>query len=507
MNPEVDLSSFRKGEGASAVVLPSQQPLVAPPRRIVTRYVLPILLILAFAGVSVYALRDSLTPAIPVNVVLPAVMAASAAGTASGEPEPVGGTPLFQAPGWIEPYPFSIDLTASTPGIVSRLHVLEGQQVSSGTVIAELIDDDARLQVRQAEAALNLKRAEYEAARANWEYPLTLKEAVRQARAEKERLEAEKARMQQTVELARREQQLSSRLASKGAAGAYPAQKAALEARAAEIGLVELDARIRSAAAALETAEERLKLRIEDRNRLSIAQAEYEAAEAALEETQYRLSQRKVVAQTSGTIMRLHVGEGATLSMDRPEGLKIASFYHPEQLQVRADVPLAEAAKAAVGLPAEIRVEALPDRVFKGEVVRVVHEADATKNTLPVKVRILDPDPALKPEMIARLQFSTPVRPAEKKKPAGGSQGDQPLERGAERVYIPVSLVKGDGEETSLWVAGADGKARKRAVKLGRGRKGDLREVVSGLEAPDKIIASNLEQLEEGSRVRIAATE
>src|SRR5690606_29574462 len=110
-------------------------------------------------------------------------------------------------------------------------------------------------------------------------------------------------------------------------------------------------------------------------------------------------------------------------------------------LQVRADVPLAEAARVSAGLPAEIRVEALPDRVFRGEVVRIVHEADPVKNTLPVKVRILDPDPALKPEMIARLQFLAPAAsPARVGRPAARA-GTGPL--GA--AHMPKAADAGAG--------------------------------------------------------------
>jgi multidrug efflux pump subunit AcrA (membrane-fusion protein) len=58
-----------------------------------------------------------------------------------------------------------------------------------------------------------------------------------------------------------------------------------------------------------------------------------------------------------------------------------------------------------VGQRCEVVVEVLPDRTFAGEVTRITHQADLQKNTLQIKVRVLDPDPMLRPEMLTRVRF------------------------------------------------------------------------------------------------------
>jgi hypothetical protein len=100
-------------------------------------------------------------------------------------------------------------------------------------------------------------------------------------------------------------------------------------------------------------------------------------------------------------------------AMDDPHSNHVVHLYDPAHLQVRVDVPLAEASRVGIGHKARIVVEVLPDRVFQGEVTRIVNEADLQKNTLQVKVRILDPVPELKPEMLARAQFLAPAPAAE----------------------------------------------------------------------------------------------
>src|SRR5690606_23611502 len=138
------------------------------------------------------------------------------------------------------------------------------------------------------------------------------------------------------------------------------------------------------------------------------------------------LDRCKVVAPTTGTVMRLHKTPGAMVSADVPEGTQIVSMYDPQSLQVRAEVPLAEAAKIRVGLPAEIRVEAMPDKVFRGGLTRVVHLADVQRNSLQVKVRILNPLPTLKPEMVARVQFLTPTQAVEEAPARKNTDGANP---------------------------------------------------------------------------------
>ena len=50
-------------------------------------------------------------------------------------------------------------------------------------------------------------------------------------------------------------------------------------------------------------------------------------------------------------------------------------------------------------------VEILPDRIFRGEVTRITNQADLQKNTLQIKVRLIDPAIMLKPEMLTRVKF------------------------------------------------------------------------------------------------------
>lgn len=543
MNPTIDIKSFQSGNQGAERHEATQ--LVVPPRRTVTRYVLPIALFLAFAGMFAYATRDALIPVIEVQVVQPVVPSgataaaavvpgapsaddeapagektaneapAQAGATESPAPKPaiIGGQPIFQAPGWIEPDPFTTLVSSLIPGTLSEVYVREGQTVAPGMVVAELDSVDAQIALQKAEANLAVKQAELEAAQQNWDNPIVVQQALKTAEAEKARLEAEKIKLQRQYEFQTKLASISRQLGKSGADSVLAAEKAVLEARVAEATVHEINAKILAQEAILQAAASTAELRIEDKSQLALAKAQLQEATAAVDEAKVALERCKVTAPTTGTVMRLHKTPGAMVSSDVPEGTQIVSMYDPESLQVRAEVPLAEAGKIQIGLPAEIKVEAMPDKVFKGELTRVVHEADVQRNSLQVKVRILDPVPTLKPEMVARVQFKSLAKPIEiapeddRGKKADAAEAPATAQAPAgQGMLIPSSLVPRDAkDEAKLWLIGSDMRAHLKTVTLGDATQGELREISAGLQPSDKIIASNTDKLEEGSRVRIAA--
>src|SRR5262245_54299014 len=134
-----------------------------PPRepvrwwRLMTRYLLPGVVLLGFLALGGWAARDSVLPAHPVTVV-PVLADRAEVQTA--------GAPLFQAAGWVEPRPTPVMVTSLAESVVERLLVVEGQEVKAGEPVARLIDVDARLALQEAEADLQLREAELSGARA-----------------------------------------------------------------------------------------------------------------------------------------------------------------------------------------------------------------------------------------------------------------------------------------------------------------------------------------------------
>lgn len=500
-----DLSQFAGRAPARSVPA-----LPMPPRRWVSRVVLPLVIVLSVLGILASAGLDGLMPATDVRVV-PVLMKSTTA-SAGGR--------VVQAPGWVEPDPYPHLVSALADGIVSEVLVLEGQAVKSGDVVARMVDADAKLalahaesQIQQMAAAVQQAEAALVAAEGTWENPVERVKSrdqsaamLNEARAELERLPAEidveTARLREAEEKLNRVKRLYQGQQLVGmemirAQAAYDAQAAQLKARTASRPI--LEARVAQREAEAIAAARDLELRIADKRELADAraallkvQAELAHANVTRDEAALRLSRMEIRTPTDGIVMNRLIEPGSKLliSMNDPNGSIALKTYDSAKLQVRVDVPLADAAAVSVEQEAQVVVDVLPDRTFKGRVTRVVNEADVQKNTLQFKVAIIDPEPRLRPEMLARVRILIPARK---------SESDGPRQA----FFIPSELVQGGEKEPFVMIVDRSGsRAVRRSVTLGDRDAGWV-EVASGLQIGDQLLAGEAMQLKEAARIRI----
>ncbi len=508
---KADLSTLTRGRGLpDAPDLEERVPL--PRRRWKTRVLLPAMIFAATAAVLVYSAGAAILPATPVRVVPVMVKAGGQTG---------GGRIVAQAPGWVEADPYSIAVSALTDGVIREVLVLEGQPVETGQVVARLVDDDARLAVERAEAAMQesesalaTAQAALAAAQRTWDHPIELTRKLAAAEAQLAEKQAELARWpaelaaeeakaaeleadyQRVAALHEREQ--TSQIEFIRTRQQYLAQRAVADAvKAREAVLL---AQIQGIQAEVEAARENLRLRIDDTLSLEMAKAHAAAAAARVEqmkamlgEARLRLERTEIRSPAAGIVMTRLVEPGAKVMLggDDMRSAYVLRLFDPAKLQVRVDVPLADAAKVGVGQPAEIIVDVLPDRVFQGEVTRIVNEADVQKNTLQVKVAIRDPAADLKPEMLARARFMALESAAEQ------------IVR--ERLYVPQGLLRKAADGTvRVWLADqARLVAVDRPVTPGGGAQDGWIEIDSGLNPGDRLIADPPADLRDGGRLRI----
>ncbi len=510
-----DLASLSRESSADAGAGGALRVPIAS-RRWKTRVLLPALVLLVTAALFGFSARDVLLPVVEVTVV-PVV----ARPNHDAQPE---NTVIVQAPGWVEADPFPVAVSALADGVVDEVLVLEGDRVEPGQVVARLVDDDAKIALSQAEARLNSERALLASAKAmlgeaeqNWEHPIELKRthdaaeaALAERRAELARWPAELARAEATAVTLKAELDKLTPLHESGRATELEFVRArqAYEVQQAEVDLVRLrrpilEAQIASMRAEVDAAHHRLELRIPDTRALHDARAMVHQAEAAValaealrDRAALTLARMEVRATTGGVVMsRLaEPGSKLMLNMDNPRSAQAVRLYDPEKLQVRVDVPLSESAKLGVGQPAEIVVDVLPDRVFKGHISRVLHEADVQKNTLQVKVAIENPSEDLRPEMLARARFlAMPKQPDAAAKPS-------------DALFAPRHAVFDGAEGAYVWRADqVTGRAERVAVVTGgRLAEQDAIALREGVRLGDRLIVDPPGDLHDGARIRIA---
>ncbi len=465
-----------------------------PPRKWLTRRVLPTVLVIVALILLAYAARDRLRPAVSVRTIR------AIGKSVQGRP----GTVSVQAPGWVEADPYPIYVPALTPGVVDEVLVLEGETVEAGQIVVRLIDDDARLALDRTRAQLAVRQAQLNAAQSDWDHPIELDRLVAISAAALKQIQAEQRQL--TSEIAMHEARLAAledryrRVAAlqPNAAAEQQVIQAKLQ-RDAQQALLEttqkkqavLTAQHAMAQADTEAAQEQRHLRIEQRRSRDQAKAEVRQAEATVAEAALRLARMAVRSPASGIVMARLAVPGSKLMLDMDDKLSANAIhlYDPNKLQVRVDVPLADAAQVGIDQEAEITVDVLPETRFAGRVTRIVHEADIQKNTLQVKVAIHNPITQLKPEMLARVKFMSQ---------GSADQAKTPVQA----VFVPQRLLQQrSGETAKVWLMTHGGHATRRDVTLGRRTQEGWIETMSGLNPGDNLIADATQELSEGQRV------
>jgi multidrug efflux pump subunit AcrA (membrane-fusion protein) len=488
--------------------------------RIAIRYLLPLGIVLSFLGVVAWAARDTLLPAKPVTVV-PVLVARAEVQQA--------GTPLFQAAGWVEPSPSPIVVSALTDGVLEQLNVVEGQLVRKGEVIGRLLDVDARLALKQAQAELSLREGELEAAQAElasaeraFENPVALRAELAGAESSLAELEAEVNTLPAALADAKSQHRLAEEnLAKKISAKGAVAERVVRDARSKLVRTEAVLTSLREKQPVLKRQRkalrrkcnvlaQQLELKLDETRRMLAAKAAVKTAQARLdrarsmfETTELQLARTVIEAPLDGRVLSIQSPPGKRVNGLAPHteqgSSAIVTMYDPHRLRVRVDVRLEDVPNVQIGQEVQIETAAVPEGLT-GRVVGVTSLADIQKNTLQVKAEVIDPPDVLRPEMLAQVTFLAP--PAEE---ASSEESDDGL-----KLLAPRSLIEGangnEGGSATVWVADRRRRcAVKRRVTLGRAGTSELVEIVTGLTPTDRLICGGRGSLVDGQRIRIVA--
>lgn len=406
----VDLSALRMAELAPAI---QKRPL--GPR-------------LLGAGALVLVLAVAMTFVWPLLKPTRVVPTAQIEAATSAGPSTVA---MAEAAGWVEPDPFPILVRPLVAGRIEQIPMLEGAEVQEGvTVLATLAS--AALQAQRERAEAILAEREREAAVAEERLRLAEGQLVQRAQirtaladaeagvaAKESRLAAAKGMHERTA--AEERSAVAARDAQRqleGAGGSYAvarqraeaaAEAATANARAAAKEAAFAEQELTAARQVLTVASDVASNPVDLAGALAVAKAEAERAKAQRDvaSAELRIAQREVEWLTvrspaTGVVMKVTGMPGAIVG---PEGEPILSLYDPHQLRARIDVPLGSVGAIREGQRVELRSEVLGNTVVQGQVQRIQRESDLLKNTLQVKVQVIDPPPLLRPETLCRARF------------------------------------------------------------------------------------------------------
>ena len=215
---------------------------------------------------------------------------------------------------------------------------------------------------------------------------------------------------------------------------------------------------------------------------IAAAQANQRVAQVAVDQTLIR-------APFDGVILtkNANVGDNITpFSSATDSKGAVVTIADMDTLEVEVDVSESSLSKIKIGQPCEIQLEAFPDLRLAGVVSRMVPTVDRSKATLLVKVRFVDRDPRVLPDMSAKVAFLSKIVPPEEKKPVTAVQPGAITERDHKKW---IFVVKED-------------KAQQTEVSVGK-KIGELVEI-HGVKAGDKVVLNPTEKLKDGSKVVLA---
>ncbi len=410
------------------------------------------ILVLLGAGRFVYG---KLTSATEVEVLRVRATQPGDAGTAAGET-------ILNATGYIIAA-HKIELAAKVVGKVLWIGVEKGDHVQKDQVLVRLEDDEYRAQVQQSRGNLLNLQAKL-AELVNGSRP----EEVAKSRADVDQAKADMDNAK--VNLDRTEQLVKEGVSAKQTLDDAKSRYAQAKARVASLDrgfeLVRLGPR---------------------KEQIDAARGTIEQAKGTLAYSETQLANTIIRAPVSGTILERNVekGEFVTTGFVGDRGAKgyVVSIADLNDLKVELDINQNDFAKLGPAQKGSITTDAFPDRKYQGQIDEISPEANRAKATVQVKVKVMNPDSFLRPEMNASVAFLSDA------KPATSSTRQKPS------IMVPLSAVQ-DG---AVFVI-VDGRAVRKVVKVGGTTATGVR-IEQGLLGGEDLIVKPPAELKQGDRV------
>ena len=357
-----------------------------------------------------------------------------------------------------------IELASKVVGKVASINVEKGDKVKAGQVLVRLEDDEYRARMLESQGQLETLKARLAQAEHG-----SRPEEIAKARADVEQARADQENARVTLDRARGlvQDKVMAKQTLDDAQARYDGATAKV--------------------ASLERAYELVRLGPR-KEAIDALRAQVNQAQGTLNYAQVQLDNTVIRAPIDGTILERNVekGEFVTTGFVGDKGAKgyVVSIADLHDLEVELDINQNDFAKLNPKQPGIVTTDAYPDRKYKGVIYEISPEANRQKATVQVKVKVIDPDAYLRPEMNASVAFYSNEKPGE------GQVDSKPI------VTVPASTVR---DNAVFLVVG--GKAVRRSVKIA-GTTAQGVQITEGLIGGEDLIANAPADLKDGQKVR-----
>lgn len=351
---------------------------------------------------------------------------------------------------------YPLHTAAITPKVtapVRKFYVQRGDHVHVGQLLAVLENRDLSAAAVQSQGAYEQAQAAYESTTAA-SLPQELQKAELDEQAAKQALDAE--------------QQLYNSRKKLYQEGALPRKDLDQEQVAYVQAKNQYDI-AKKHLAALQSIGKQQQLKAAT-GQLTSAKGQYEAAQAQLDYTEIR-------SPINGTVSDRPLYEGETATAGSP----LITIVDLSSVVARAHIPEDQAALLKVGDKASIAAPGLTESI-PGTVTVVSPTTDPNSTTIEVWVKAANPDRKLRSGTTAQVSIVARNVP--------------------NAIVVPASaLLQSSSGGSMVMTVGPDSEAHERPVKVGIREDGET-QIVSGLQAGERVISSGSYGLPDGTKVK-----
>jgi multidrug efflux pump subunit AcrA (membrane-fusion protein) len=381
------------------------------------------------------------------------------------------GSVLFQAAGWLKASPYATMVTALSSGVVSKLHVEEGQAIKKGQLLAELDDADAKIAVSKAKAKLEIQE-----------------QKILRSQSQLKEWQAGLGEQQAMVDVANIRMNSEKASLTKWENSSEGISELLLDERRRRFD--ELQAAWLSSKARLMQWQWKIKTGEQE---LQLAQKERELRSIEWEDAKLQWQRTKIYAPFDGIIEDLYarVGRKQMLGSDNPLSTTVAKMYAQGDLLADIDVPLMDVFKVHKNQRVWLSIEGL-DQNLKGVVRQKAGEADPQKNTLRVRVQLLNAPTSVRPGMLTQAKFMGKAATMDSKLSSPSSPPREDLVLLPKQALLQGRVLIIDEDNRLLW----------QELEFQNSPHKDYLWIRSGLYPGQRVVANPKREYANGQRVK-----
>ncbi len=190
----------------------------------------------------------------------------------------------------------------------------------------------------------------------------------------------------------------------------------------------------------------------------------------------------RLVAPFGGVVTSRSTEIGALVTAGTAASTPLFTVSDVRRMRAYIRVPQNYSAQIHAGMHVALTLPEYPGRTFDATLTRSAGAVDPSSGTVLVQVEAPNPDHALKPGAYAQASF-----------PVAGASG---------AVALPASALIVGESGTQVALAGSDGKAHLRTIRIGQDH-GNTVEVSAGVGVADRVIDNPPDSLADGDAVRV----